>query len=326
MRSAALVPLLIALAPPAARAGAPREVRYVSSADGTEQPAMFHAPRTGKPVPLVVALHTWSGDYRQKHHSAIAKWCAENGWAYIHPNFRGPNRRPEATGSDLVVGDIASAVEYAKGAAAIDSSAVYLVGTSGGGYTALLMAGRRPELWAGVSAWVPISDLAAWYRECRASRRRYYKDIAASCGGAPGASPAVDREYRRRSPLTHLARARGVPLHVSAGIHDGHKGSVPVSHSLFAFNELADAGDRISPEDIRFFVKEARVPEHLSPKTSIADPSYGKKRPLFRRTSGSATVTIFEGGHELVAPAAIAWIGTVHEKAKAERGKARADE
>ncbi|MHC4248962.1 MAG: hypothetical protein ACYS9X_07530, partial [Planctomycetota bacterium] len=164
------------------------------------------------------------------------------------------------------------------------------------------------------------------YRECRASKRRYYKDIAASCGGAPGASPAVDREYRRRSPLTHLARAKGVPLHVSAGIHDGHSGSVPVSHSLFAFNEVAEPRDRISPEDIRFFVKEQRVPEHLSPKRSIADPSYGKKRPLFRRTSGRATVTIFEGGHELVAPAAIAWIRTVHEKAKEKHGEARMGE
>jgi dipeptidyl aminopeptidase/acylaminoacyl peptidase len=309
---------LIALASPAAFGGSPREVRYVSSADGTSQPAMFHAPEGGEPVPLVVALHTWSGDYRQNHHSGVAKWCVANGWAYIHPNFRGPNRRPEATGSELVVKDIASAVEYAKRTAAIDSSAIYLVGTSGGGYTALVMAGRRPELWAGVSAWVPISDLAAWYRECRASKRKYYKDIAASCGGPPGAGPAVDREYRARSPLTHLARARGVPLHISAGIHDGHSGSVPVSHSLRAFNELAEPGDRIPPEDIRLFVKEERVPERL--RARVDDPSYGRKRPLFRRTSGAATVTIFDGGHELVAPAAIAWILSVHEKAKSGRG------
>ncbi len=327
MRSAPLVSIripaimaaviLIALAPPTAFGGSPREVRYVSSADGTEQPAMFHAPETREPVPLVVALHTWSGDYRQNHHRAIAEWCVASGWAYIHPNFRGPNRTPEATGSELVVKDIASAVEYAESAAAIDSSAIYLVGTSGGGYTALVMAGRRPELWAGVSVWVPISDLEAWYRECRASKRKYYKDIAASCGGAPGTSPAVDREYRARSPLTHLARAKGVPLHINAGIHDGHSGSVPVSHSLLAFNEVAEPGDRVPAEDIGFFVKEARVPERL--RARVVDPSYGRKRPLFRRTSGAATVTIFEGGHELVAPAAIAWIRSVHEKAKAGR-------
>ena len=57
--------------------------------------------------------------------------------------------------------DILSAVEYAKANASIDSSAVFLVWTSGGGYTALVMAGKHPEVWASVSAWVPISDLNA---------------------------------------------------------------------------------------------------------------------------------------------------------------------
>jgi len=131
----------------------------VSSADGLKQPAMFFAPETDEAVPLVVALHTWSGNYRQPYHKAIEQWCINKGWAYIHPNFRGANRRPEATGSELVVKDIVSAVEYAKKSARIDRSSIFLVGTSGGGHAALLMAGRHPEIWAGVSAWVPISGL-----------------------------------------------------------------------------------------------------------------------------------------------------------------------
>jgi len=273
---------------------------------------MFYAPSTRKPVPLVVALHTWSGNYKQKNHKSIERWCVKKGWAYIHPNFRGPNKRPEATGSDLVVADIASAVEHAKRTAQIDSSAIYLVGTSGGGYAALLMAGRHPEIWTGVSAWVPISDLKAWYHECEKAGRKYFKDIAASCGGAPGDSPEVDAQYVKRSPLTYLKNAKGLTLHINAGIHDGHKGSVPVSHSLLAFNEVAENKDRISEDDIRFFVQKAKVPPNL--KSNISDPSYGKKRPLFRRKSGNATVTIFKGGHELVASAAIAWIEKIHNR------------
>jgi len=62
-----------------------REIRYRSSADGTIQPAMFFAPHVGRRVPLLVALHTWSGDYRQDLHSACADWCQEKDWAYIHP-------------------------------------------------------------------------------------------------------------------------------------------------------------------------------------------------------------------------------------------------
>ena len=83
------------------------------------------------------------------------------------PNFRGRNRRPEATGSELAVEDIVSAVDYGKRTTRIDENRIYLVGTSGGGYSCLLMAGRHPRLWAGVSAWVPIYDLEAWYYETK---------------------------------------------------------------------------------------------------------------------------------------------------------------
>jgi pimeloyl-ACP methyl ester carboxylesterase len=227
----------------------------------------------------------------------------------MHPHFRGANNKPEATGSDLVVGDITSAVAYASSRTAIDDSSVYLVGTSGGGYTALVMAGRHPALWAGVSAWVPISDLEAWYYQCKEKQWRYYRDIATACGGAPGDSPEVDREYRQRSPLTFLHNARGRRLHIHAGIYDYHQGSVPVSHSLLAFNEVAADEDTIAQEDIRFFVDSAAVPPHL--QHAPEDSSYGGRQPLFRRRSGHATVTVFNGGHDLVAPAAIAWIDSL---------------
>ena len=286
-----------------------KEIKYKTSADQSEQPAMFYAPVSKAPVPLMVALHTWSGNYKQKHHKAIEQWCIKNGWAYIHPDFRGPNNRPEATGSKLVVADIVSAVDYAKETTRIDNSAIYLVGTSGGGYTALVMAGHHPEIWAGVSAWVPISDLKAWH-----TQGRYVGDLVKSCGGAPGASAKVDKEYTVRSPITYLKKAKGLTLHINAGIYDGHKGSVPISHSLLAFNEVAAVKDQLSDEDIAFFVEKKKVPPTL--QANLSDPTYGKKRPLFRRQSGNATVTIFDGGHELVAAAAIAWIQQVHNEKK----------
>jgi dipeptidyl aminopeptidase/acylaminoacyl peptidase len=158
-----LITILIALTPLTTHCQLSREVEYLSSIDKSRQPAVFYTPDARNAVPLVVALHTWSGNYKQDMHKAIEEWCKKNDWAYIHPNFRGPNRRPEATGSKLVVQDIVSAVAYAKAQTNIDASSIYLIGTSGGGYTALIMAGRHPEIWAGVSAWVPISDLKAWY-------------------------------------------------------------------------------------------------------------------------------------------------------------------
>ena len=283
-----------------------KEIKYQSSADQSEQPAFFYAPVSEKPVPLLVALHTWSGNYKQKYHKAIEQWCIKNGWAYIHPDFRGPNNRPEATGSKLVVADIVSAVEYAKKSTQIDGSAIYLVGTSGGGYTALVMAGHHPEIWAGVSAWVPISDLAAWH-----AQGKHVEALEKSCGGAPGDSPAVDAEYAKRSPITFLSNARGTTLHLHAGIKEK---IVPISHSLLAFNEVAAAKDRISQEDIDYFVKKRKVPPNL--QTAHADSNYGQKPPLFTKKSGNATVTIFDGGHHLVPTAATAWIQQVYNEKK----------
>ena len=284
---------------------------YETIADGTRQPTMFYAPDSDRPVPMMVALHSWSSDYKQRIHGEIEAWCAANGWAYLHPNFRGRNNRPEATGSELAVKDIASAVEWAQDQAKIDSESIYLVGTSGGGYACLLMAGRYPKLWAGVTAWVPIYDLRAWYHETKAAGLRYTEEIAASCGGAPGDSRAVDREYARRSPYTYLGKAKGVNLHINAGIRDGHDGSVPVSHSLRAFNQVAKRKDRLSEADIGFMTREASLPGHL--ERAKSDPSYGDRQPLFRRHSRKATITVFDGDHELVPSAAIAWIQSQYE-------------
>ena len=38
------------------------------------------------------------------------------------------------------------------------------------------------------------------------------------------------------------------------------------------------------------------------------DPDYGSFRPLFRRSSGNARVTIFQGGHDIATGAALRWL------------------
>jgi len=284
-----------------------KAIRYLSAADNTEQPALFYAPPGDKPAPLLVGLHSWSADYRQP--SPYGAWCVKKGWVFIQPDFRGPNKRPEATGSELVVKDILSAVEYAKKNAKVDESRIYLIGASGGGYATLLMAGRAPEVWAGVSAWVPIYDLKAWHQEKSPGGKAsgYALNMEASCGGAPGASAAVDEQYVKRSASTYLKNAVNLKVDIGAGIHDGHKGSVPISHSLRAFNALAKPEDRLSEEEIAFFTEKEQVPPALVKE--IEDPLFpANKKVLFRRESANVRVTIFEGGHEMVAQAALTWL------------------
>jgi parallel beta-helix repeat protein len=283
-----------------------KEIRYMSRADSTEQPALFYDSGTLQKKPLVVALHTWSSDYRQPESVPYARWCIQKDWVFIHPDFRGPNRRPEATGSKLVIADILSAVDYAKTHASVDTTRIYLIGQSGGGYAALLMAAKAPQMWAGVSAWSSISDLKVWYGESLTREPRYAKEIAASCGGAPGDNEAVDEEYYKRSPLSFLTQAKGLPIDINAGIHDGHDGSVPISHSISAFNALAAPGDVIDAANIAMFVDSARVPDAF--KNSRPDPYYGDNAVLLRRESNNARLTIFDGGHEILPNAALHWL------------------
>jgi len=304
-----VLPLVVLLSVATAFANWPEQVqdiRYLSTADNSMQPAMHYAPETGEPVPLLVGLHSWSADYDQESSVVYADWCIDRQWAFIAPKFRGPNHTPEATGSDLAVADIVAAVAYAKTKTNIDMDRIYLIGVSGGGYASVLMAGRHPEIWAGVSAWVPITDLAAWHAETKNADLKYWKEIETSCGGAPGSSLEVDSEYKHRSAITHIAGAKSVNLDINAGIHDGHTGSVPISHTLLAFNVLAAERDRFTEAQVAFMTAQQKVAEGIaSPDT---DPSYGEKQPLLRRSSGKTRVTIFEGSHEIIADAALAWL------------------
>jgi hypothetical protein len=140
-----------------------------------------------------------------------------------------------------------------------------------------------------------------WHKDCRNNSREsaYADHIEAACGGNPETDSTVFAEAMKRSPVTYLEASAGKCIvDVGTGIHDGYTGSVPVSHTLNAFNLLAAPEDRISKEDIEFIVKNQEVPPHL--KFLGYDPAYGEKKVLFRRVSGMVRVTIFEGGHNLL--------------------------
>ena len=281
-----------------------------SSKDGTEQPCRFYAPKDAEgKVPLLVALHTWSYDWKAK---SPAEWalgeCKRRGWALVYPNFRGPNWTPAACGSDLAVQDILDAVAYAKANAPVDEDRVYVIGASGGGMMTLLLAGRAPKLWAGLYSACPISDCARWHGDSQRLKNAYWKHLEAACGGAPAEKAG---EYANRSPLTWLAAAKGTPVQIATGIHDGHSGSVPIGHAIRAFNMLADANDAVSEEDIVFMEQNEKVPAGQA--FTGADPFFGEKMRIhFRRTSANVRLTIFEGGHGGNFAAGIDWLARQH--------------
>jgi len=279
------------------------EVFVKSTADGTMQPSFLRYPEKAKTekVPLLVALHSWSYGYTMLDPASWA-WSAakKNGWALLYPHFRGPNNTPEGCGSDLAVQDIADAVEFAKRRICVDEDRVYLLGGSGGGHMALLMAARHPEIWAGVYSACPISDIARWYRESSDPGRNlfpnYARMIAKSCGGTPEEKPA---EYSNRSPVTHLPSAKGkVFVDICTGIHDGHRkpggGSVPCGHAIRAYNCLADEKDRVGEDLIAEMEKTESVPDGELFRGK--DPFF-QRRIFLRRVSGGVRLTVFDAGH-----------------------------
>ena len=227
--------------------------------------------------------------------------------SWIFPHFRGPNWTPEGCGSDAVISDLEDAVAYMKSVCSVDEKRIYLMGGSGGGHASLLMAGRRPDLFTAISAWCPISDVARWHKESLVRYKNYAEHIEKACGGDPAASEEAAFQARLRSPLTWLSNAANVcPVDIATGIHDGHKGSVPVGQAIRAYNLLAAEEDRISEEDLIYIEERESVPPHLRYQGS--DPAYGAIPIYLRKISNRVRLTIFEGGHNILPAAACAWL------------------
>jgi poly(3-hydroxybutyrate) depolymerase/Tol biopolymer transport system component len=261
------------------------EISYPCSSDDSMQPAMWYAPAEQRhAVPLLVGLHTWSGNYRQSSGKSYYKAAKKRGWNFIFPNFRGPNRTPDAMCSDKAVQDIVDAVKYAKNHANIDPNRIYLCGASGGGLMAMQMAGRHPEIWAGVSAWCGISDIKAWHAYNKNKKSGYYRHIETALGGSPDTDKQAAIRAVRRSPVTWLKNAKKLPLDIWHGAKDK---VVPATEGENAF----------------VFVVGSETADDATHPATI-----GKYKILSRKTFNNTRLTIFNSGHTILYPAAIEWL------------------
>ena len=283
-----------------------REVSIPCSVDSSQQMAIFcPALSSQKPQPLIVSLHTWSGDYSQK--DPLAAMVHEKGWNYIHPDFRGKNKRPEACGSEMVIPDIEDAVRYAMKHGNVDPENIHVIGSSGGGYATLLMYMKTSLDIRSFSAWVPISNMVDWYWSCRSRDLKYAGEIL-KCTSSKDSILDVD-EARRRSPFfldTPVAYRKKSLLNIYCGIHDGYTGSVPITQSIHFYNKLIK--DLEGPEHAQ--VPERDITFMLSKRTFeplIKEPADFLDGRLvhYRKSFQSVHLTIFEGGHEMLPGAAM---------------------
>ncbi len=270
-----------------------RSVTIKSSIDGSLQSAYFLAATEEKP--LLVSLHAWSADFSET--DPLSDLAAKHEWNYLHPDFRGPNWTKDACLSPLVISDIDDAIQYAIDHASVDIKNIFIVGFSGGGYATLGSYLRTQHRIKRFVSWAPISDLSAWYSQSLSLNNNHYADNILACTSS---LDGTGEKVEARSPLfwTFPEKDNGA-LDIYAGINDGHEGggSVPISHSLLFFNRLLHEKG----------LKERKVNDSIAidlltraHRISKSAESIGDRSVIYRNITSEATLTIFDGGHEML--------------------------
>lgn len=280
-------------------------VEITSSADSKIQKARFYKSQQSSPQPLIVSLHTWSGDYEQQ--DPLAKEILLRDWNYVHPDFRGPNTRPEACGSELVIPDIEDAIRFAIDKANVDTTEVHIIGVSGGGYATLLSFMKLRYPVKSFHAWASISDLEDWYWECKARDLKYaqhLEQVTASLGQFD------TEEARKRSPF-HMEYSsvlrKNTQLSIYTGVHDGYTGSVPITHSIHMYNKLLEeiyTGGAYDQEKVSDKTIINLLSKRMQPEADTSLTLGDRKIHLLRETP-HLSLLVFEGGHEMIVPQAL---------------------
>ena len=278
-----------------------------SSADSTEQPALFYDSKSSHKKPLLCALHSWSEDYQQHYSIPYGIWAVQNDWVLILSDYRGPFTNPGSTLSQYAIQDILDAVEYAKKNAKIDESRVYITGFSGGGMATLMMAGRYPDIWAGAAAWVPVYDLVQWYESIKNASHNYSKHIINSCGGPPLPGTEAEKECRKRSVSMYLknAKNKNVQVYIAAAVADKF---VPPGQAIRAFNDLAFENDLFSETDIDYINTKNKLPARLEGTFSDSLFTDAGLECLYNKKSANVTLKIFSGNHNIIYNAGLYWL------------------
>ncbi len=273
------------------------KVAIPSTLDGAIQQAYIYRSTSSTPVPLVVNLHTWSGDYTQ--FDGFGDLVKNKNWNFIHPDFRGSNTTPQSCASKYAIQDVDDAIAYALKTMPVDPENIFITGTSGGGMMSCVAYLNTRHPIRATFAWVPITDLEAWYYQSAARKNKYAKNIL-TVTGSSGKNLNADDARSRSSLYMPIPKELKSPIHLFAGIDDGYSGSVPISHTLLFYNRMAEfagAPDKKAPE--------SEIIAMLSRgKPSTPPPGYeiDGRKVLYHQESPLATVTIFQGGHEMLVP------------------------
>jgi hypothetical protein len=283
-----------------------KEVLIKSSMDTAMQKAYFYPTTESIPQPLIVSLHTWSGNYTQI--DTISILSKNKNWNYIHPDFRGNNVRKEACCSEYVISDIDDAIDFAIKNSNVDPGKIYVLGASGGGMATLFTFMKSKHKIRKFSAWVPVTDVEAFYKQ-GLIRHNKYPTEALSCAGSENNSINT-AEAEKRSPLfckTPVEKLNYSSLEIYSGIYDGIQGSVPVSHAVNMYNKILKDMNVKDPHSYVNDYEKSMLYNQLKPGEDTG--SIGNRSVFLRKKYKNVQLIIFEGNHEMLPAYAFEHLG-----------------
>ena len=204
------------------------EILVKSTIDGRYEPSLFYKSKSKEKRPLLVGLHTWSYD-RFNQIENMLPFAEKHDFNLLLPEFRGSNlsTNPNCTlacGSEFAKQDVKDAIDYVVANENIDADNIFLLGLSGGGHMALLMAGFIPEYFKAIGAYVPITDLEKWAEQ----NENYRPHVCACCNNDTS-------EMKKRSPISYIDTIARANLKIFHGKYDP---VVPMTQSMELYNAI----------------------------------------------------------------------------------------
>ncbi|MBE7053342.1 MAG: hypothetical protein E7391_03605 [Ruminococcaceae bacterium] len=204
------------------------EIYVKSSLDNSNEPSIFYRSTSNEKRPLLVGLHTWSYN-RFNQIDNMLSYAEKYDFNLLLPEFRGENLDTNknctyACGSMYAKQDIKDAIDYVVKNENVDKDNIFLIGLSGGGHMALLMAGFCPEYFKAIASYVPICNLEKWIYE----NDTYKKHVLACCK-----NDLV--EMKKRSPISYIDVIQKANLKIFHGKFDN---VVPVTQSLSLYDKI----------------------------------------------------------------------------------------
>jgi len=197
-----------------------------------------HAPNAK--LPMVLLPHGGPhGPYDEWYFDEDAQFLASRGYAVLQVNFRGSGGR----GDDFInagyrqwggkiMDDLVDGVKWTVSQGEVDGNRMCVFGASFGGYAALMLAAREPDLFKCAIGYAGVYDLPYIYKEDKTTTSRHTANVYKKYIGEDKA------ELERFSPTAQAARIKAPVLL----IHGGKDHVVSKEHAFHMRDALKDAG------------------------------------------------------------------------------------